>query len=188
MTLWWFTPVESGHKVQKSWMFGEPRRLPNKTKIGSGDDYSAIQKTKWQITEHFTSWVARRMDTNLSTHHYATAKKADKSRVSTFCSLNTVEIVELQSQLLKCPVRYTFIQLSAEKHILLPLLRVKQCKDMFAGHEALFNITHFQVVQRKHVLLLFLLEKSRSNQHCKTAQRSLIPCSVQSAVSSVHLL
>lgn len=30
---------------------------------------------------------------------------------------------------------------------------------MFAGHEALFNISHFQVVQRQHILLLFFLEK-----------------------------
>lgn len=30
---------------------------------------------------------------------------------------------------------------------------------MFAGHEALLNISQLQVVQRQHVLLLFLLIK-----------------------------
>lgn len=76
-----------------------------------------------------------------------------------------MEIPELHSQLLKCSARYSFMEASAEKHVFLPLLRVKQCKDMFARHEALFNISHFQVVQRKHILLLFFLEENRLKQH-----------------------
>lgn len=75
-----------------------------------------------------------------------------------------MEIPELHSQLLKCLARCTFIALSAEQHILLPLLCVKQREDMFARHEALFNITHFQVVQRKHILLLFFLGKTKQNK------------------------
>lgn len=133
-------------------------------------------------------------DTNLSSHDYATARKQINQKYQDLCSLHTVEIPELHSQLLKCLARCTFIALSAEQHILLPLLCVKQREDMFARHEALFNITHFQVVQRKHILLLFFLGKTKQNRLnqpmlCDKSQRSLIPaCSVQSAMPLGHLL
>lgn len=90
-------------------------------------------------------------DTNLTSHGYATAKQ----------QINQEYQDLVHSQLLKCSARYCLIEVSAEQHISLPLLCVKQCKDVFAGHEALFHISHFQVVQRQHVLLLFFLGKKR---------------------------
>ena len=38
-----------------------------------------------------------------------------------------------------------------------PLLCVEDGEDMLVGHEALLHVTDFEVVQRQHVLLLFLL-------------------------------
>lgn len=40
----------------------------------------------------------------------------------------------------------------------LPLLCIEDGKHVLAGHEALFYVPDLQVVQRQHVLLLFLLE------------------------------
>ncbi len=51
--------------------------------------------------------------------------------------------------------------------MLLPLLRVKDGKHVLAGHEALLHIFDLQIVQRQHVLLLFLLrdpEKAMGEQ------------------------
>ena len=38
-----------------------------------------------------------------------------------------------------------------------PLLCVEDGEDVLVGHEALLHVTDFEVVQRQHVLLLFLL-------------------------------
>ncbi len=46
-----------------------------------------------------------------------------------------------------------------------PLLCVKDGKDVLAGHEALFYVSHLQVVQRKHVFLLFFLDNETDNGH-----------------------
>lgn len=61
---------------------------------------------------------------------------------------------------------------------ILPLLRVEQRKDVFAGHEAFFHITNLQVVQRQHVLLLFFLfGKEKQKQTNKPGySRSLTQC------------
>ena len=40
-----------------------------------------------------------------------------------------------------------------------PLFSVEDSKHVFAGHEAFLYISQLQVVQRQHVLLLFLLSK-----------------------------
>lgn len=75
-----------------------------------------------------------------------------------------MEIPELHSQLLKFAARWSFTGAPAGWHVFLPLLRVKQCEDVFARHEALLNVSHFQVVQRKHILLLFFLGLNRLKQ------------------------
>ena len=40
-----------------------------------------------------------------------------------------------------------------------PLLCVEDGEDVLVGHEALLHVTDFEVVQRQHVLLLFLLRE-----------------------------
>lgn len=77
-----------------------------------------------------------------------------------------------------------------------PLLRVEYGKDVLAGHEALLHVSQLQVVQRQHVLLLFLLLKhpqtSKSKSESKLMTRFLsIPqknaSTVPSAVLPPHL-
>lgn len=39
-----------------------------------------------------------------------------------------------------------------------PSINIEECKLVTSAHKARFNVTHFQIVNRKHVLFVFLLQ------------------------------
>lgn len=68
----------------------------------------------------------------------------------------------------------------------IPLFSIEDGKDMFTGHEALLHVSQLQVVQRQHVLLLFLLiehpvminikRQNKPKQFLGTTSKILLSC------------
>lgn len=76
--------------------------------------------------------------------------------------------VEFYIKLKKHSLKIHFLFWSVCRCYNWPLLCVKDGKGMLAGHEALFYVSHLQVVQRKHVFLLFFLDNETDNGHLKS--------------------
>lgn len=60
-----------------------------------------------------------------------------------------------------------------------PLFGIEDGKDLFAGHEALLHVSQLQVVERQHVLLLFLLMKHDAMTNIKEGRREQMTPSTQ---------